>query len=154
MSIVALALSLLACFSAGMIGAAFTVPAIPGWYASLHKPAWTPPSWLFGPVWSVLYVMMGTSVWLVWERVGPAGAPLAFVAFGAQLVLNAGWSVIFFGMRRPMAAFVDILCLWAAIACTIWLFAQVDMVAAALLMPYLAWVTFAAALNYVIARQN
>jgi len=154
MSAFALALSLLTCFAAGLIGSAFTVPAIPGWYASLRKPAWTPPSWLFGPVWSVLYATMGVAVWLVWRRVGFPGAPLAFVAFGVQLALNTAWSAIFFGLRRPMAAFVEIMFLWIAIACTITLFAPIDLFAAALLMPYLAWVTFAAALNHAIARRN
>ncbi len=149
-----LVLSILACFAAGIIGSAFTMPAIPTWYASLRKPAWTPPPWLFGPVWSALYVMMGVAVWLVWRRVGFSGDGVAFIAFGVQLVLNAAWSVIFFGMRRPMAAFVEIIALWLAIACTIVLFGQVDMLAASLLVPYLAWVTFAAALNHAIARQN
>ena len=154
MSAFVLVLSLLLCFSAAMIGSAFTKPAIPGWYASLQKPVWTPPSWLFGPVWSVLYAMMGVAVWLVWRRVGFSGAPLAFVTFGVQLALNTAWSVIFFGMRRPTAGFVEIMCLLVAIACTIVFFAQVDPVAAALLVPYLAWVTFAAALNHAIARRN
>jgi len=154
MSAFVLALSLLTCFAAGAIGSVFTMPAISGWYASLCRPAWTPPSWLFGPVWSVLYAMMGVAVWLVWRRVGFSGAPFAFVAFGVQLALNAAWSAIFFGMRRPMAAFIEILFLWVAIACTIVSFAHVDMLAAALLLPYLAWVTFAAALNHAVARQN
>ena len=149
-----LALSLALCFASGAIGSMVTLPAIPGWYASLRKPAWTPPSWLFGPVWSILYAMMGTAAWLVWRRAGLFGSPNAFAAFGVQLALNTAWSFIFFGMRRPMTAFIEIVCLLAAIVWTIVAFANVDALAAVLLAPYLAWVTFAAALTYAIARRN
>ena len=154
MSGLILVLSLAFCFSSGILGSAFTMPAIPGWYASVRKPSWTPPSWLFGPVWSVLYAMMGTAAWLVWRRVGFSGSPVAFWAFGVQLALNAAWSIVFFGMRRPMAAFVEIVCLWGAIVWTIVAFRQVDIVASMLLVPYLVWVTFAAVLTYAIARLN
>jgi translocator protein len=124
------------------------------WYQALEKPAWTPPSWLFGPVWTVLYAMMGVAAWLVWRERGFSGAPTALGLFLLQLVLNAAWSWLFFGLQRPDLAAAEILILWAAIAATIVASWRVRPLAGWLLVPYLLWVSFAAALNVAIWRLN
>ena len=136
------------CFLAASSGAIFQ----PGdWYKSLHKPSWTPPNWAFPVVWSILFCMMAVAGWLVWREVGWS-APIAL--FGVQLTLNALWSAIFFGMRRMDLALVEVGLLWLAIAATVALFAQVSLLASALLVPYLIWVTIAAALNWSVLRMN
>ena len=145
---------LLICFAAGAIGSAFTARAIPDWYVGLRKPTWTPPDWVFGPVWSALYLMMGLAAWLVWRKAGWTGATTALALFGVQLVLNVLWSALFFGLRAPGAAFVEIVILWAMIAATLVAFWQVTPLAGALFVPYLAWVAFAAALNLAVWRMN
>lgn len=151
----ALVVSVAACFGAAAIGSAFTSPAIPTWYAGLSKPAWTPPSWLFGPVWTLLYLSMGVAAWLVWrERANYTGVRLALLIFGVQLALNALWSIIFFGMKRPGLAFIEIMILWEAILLTFLAFRRIDTLAALLLLPYLLWVSFAALLNFTIWRMN
>jgi benzodiazapine receptor len=124
------------------------------WYARLRKPAFTPPGWIFGPVWTVLYILMGVAAWRVWEqrRRRPVALPLAL--FAVQLVLNAAWTGLFFGLRSPAAAFADIVALWLALAATAWAFFRASRPAGWLLVPYLAWVTFAAALNLAIWRLN
>ena len=138
-------------FAAAAVGTRF----MPGaWYASLVKPAWNPPNWIFGPVWTLLYVLMGVAAWLVWRRVGWSGARLALGLFIVQLVLNAAWSWLFFGLHRPDLAFVDICALWGLILAVAVLFGRVDRLAAALLVPYLAWVGFATVLNFTIWRLN
>lgn len=125
--------------------------AAPGaWYAALVKPSWNPPNWLFGPVWTVLYLLMAFAAWLVWHHGGFARQGPALAAFLAQLGLNGLWSWVFFGWHRPGWAFLEILILWAAIAVTIRLFARVSKPAAWLLAPYLAWVSFAAVLNFTL----
>jgi len=150
-SILALLLCLALCFAAGWFGAQFK----PGeWYDQLAKPSWTPPNWLFGPVWGVLYVTMGLSAWLVWQQVGVRKATLAFVFFVVQLLLNAAWSWVFFGLRRPGLAFGDIVLLWAAILVTLVLFWRRRPLSGGLLIPYLIWVSFAAALNLSLWRLN
>ena len=141
-----------ATLGAGALGGLFTSPAIPGWYAGLEKPSFNPPAAVFAPVWTTLYVLMAVAAWLVWERVRRMDA--AMVAFALQLALNVGWSWIFFGLRQPGWAFAEILVLWAAIAVTMGLFFQRSRVAGWLLAPYLAWVTFAAVLNFAIWRLN
>ncbi|MBN1825215.1 MAG: tryptophan-rich sensory protein [Candidatus Eisenbacteria bacterium] len=136
-----------AVFSAAAVGSIW----MPGeWYASIAKPAWTPPNALFGPVWTALYAMMAVAAWLVWRERGwrRGAAPLGL--FGLQLLLNAAWTGLFFGLRRPDAAFVEIVLLWISIAATALLFRRVRSLAAVLLLPYLAWVGFAAALNLAI----
>lgn len=140
--------------AAGFVGSLVTNPSIPGWYASLQKPAWTPPNWLFGPVWTLLYLMMAVAAWLVWRERGFGGARLALALFAAQLVLNALWSILFFGLRSPGAALVEIALLWAAILATAAAFWRVTHPAGWLLVPYLWWVTYAAFLNYAIWRRN
>jgi tryptophan-rich sensory protein len=135
-------------------GAAFT----PGpWYAELAKPNWTPAAGLFGPVWTVLYATIAVAGWLAWQRRGVAGrrrGQAAFVFFALQLVLNALWSFFFFGLRRPDIAFADIVLLWLAILANILLFYGLRPAAGLILLPYFAWVSFAARLNLAIWRLN
>jgi translocator protein len=123
------------------------------WYAALAKPAWNPPSWVFGPVWTALYIMMGVAAWLIWDRHRTA-ARVALALFVLQLVANAAWSWLFFGLRSPALAFADIVLLWLLILATALAFRRLRPAAAALLLPYLTWVSFAAALNFAIWRLN
>ena len=140
-----------ACFCVALSGALFRPGA---WYEGLDKPRWRPPNWLFAPAWTMLYACIAVSGWLAWRRVGLAGAPGAFMAYGAQLALNAGWSAVFFGLHRPGWALAELALLWLSIALTAALFAAISPVATALLLPYLAWVTFAGALNASLWRRN
>lgn len=150
-----LIVSIIACQLAGVIGSAFTTPAIPTWYAALVKPPFTPPSWLFAPAWITLYVLMGISASLVW-RVGldQKRVRTALILFLVQLVLNALWSVAFFGLQSPLGGIIVIVLLWAAILLTILKFFRISTAAGALLVPYIAWVTFAATLNAYIYVLN
>jgi translocator protein len=142
---------LLLCFAPAFLGAVF----MPGeWFAGLRKPTWNPPGWVFGPVWSALYTMMAVAAWLVWRRGGFAAQRGPLSMFLAQLVLNAAWTPLFFGLRQPGWAFAEILLLWLAIAATLAAFWPVNRTAAWLIAPYLAWVSFAAALNGTIWRLN
>lgn len=124
------------------------------WYRALRKPRWCPPNRVFGPAWTVLYLMIAVSGWLVWRRAGLAGAAGAFAIYALQLVLNAAWSGIFFGLRRMDLALAELALLWLAILATIAAFAAHDAVAAWLLVPYLAWVSFAGVLNAALLRTN
>ena len=139
------------CLAAGALGAAVTAPAIPTWYAALAKPSFNPPNWIFAPVWTTLYVLMAIAAWLVWRR-GNARTPL--VLFALQLVLNSAWSLLFFGLHRVDLALIDIALLLAAIVATALSFRPRSAVAALLLVPYLAWVSFATVLNFAIWRLN
>jgi len=139
------------CQLAGAIGSVFTFSSIPTWYASLQKPAFSPPNWLFGPAWLTLYTLMGVSLYLVWQKgLKNKKVKHAVTVFAIQLVLNALWSIIFFGLRLPFIAFIEILLLWVAIAYTILSFYRISRNAAYLLVPYILWVSFAAILNYSI----
>jgi tryptophan-rich sensory protein len=142
------------CFLEAGIGASITFQSVNGWYRTIQKPAWTPPDWVFSPVWTVLYALMAVAAWLVWRRAGWRAARFPLVLFGLQLVLNVGWSLCFFGFRNPGLAAAEIVVLWLAIAVTtaaFWLHSR----AAALLMgPYLAWTSFALVLNVAIWRLN
>jgi tryptophan-rich sensory protein len=120
----------------------------------LAKPTWRPPNWLFAPVWTVLYFTIAISGWLVWREAGFAGAALPLAIYALQLVLNAAWTPIFFGLHRPDLGFLDIVLVWLSIIATIALFFPIHPAAALLLLPYLAWVTFAAALNFAVWRLN
>ena len=142
------------CFAAAGIGGAVTTPKIATWYAALAKPSWNPPNWIFGPVWSVLYLCMAIAAWLVWRQGGLAGAATPLALFAVQLVLNLAWSWLFFGFENPGLAFVDIVLLWAAIAATMVAFWFRSAIAGILFVPYLAWVSFAAILNFVVWRLN
>jgi tryptophan-rich sensory protein len=139
------------CFGAAAAGA-FSVPG--QWYAELRKPSWNPPAWIFGPVWTALYTMMAFAAWLVWRRGGFPGQKLPLSLFLAQLLFNALWSPFFFGLRNPGLAFLDIVLLWLALLATLLAFWKSHRLAAGLLTPYLAWVTFAAVLNLTIWRLN
>ena len=141
------------CLGAGALGAVATADA-PSFYRELIRPAWSPPASVFGPVWTALYVLMGVAAWLVWRERGfeQSRGPLAL--FIAQLAANALWSWLFFGWRMGGAAFAEIVLLWVLIVATVACFWRVRKVAGVLLLPYLAWVTFAAALNYAIWQAN
>lgn len=152
--LLALVVAIIICELAGVVGSAFTISAIPTWYAGLVRPALNPPSWIFAPVWTTLYAMMGLAAFLVWRTPKSPARTKALVAFGAQLVLNALWSIIFFGFRILSAASIEIVVLWIAIALTIARFRQLSRPAAWLLAPYLAWVTFAAYLTFSIWKLN
>ncbi len=150
-SAISLLLFLLACSAAAAPGLIFR----PGrWYRALAKPSWRPPDRHFGPVWSVLYISIALSGWLVWRQSGTAETGFALTVYALQLVLNGLWSTVFFGLRRPGLAFVEIVCLWLSILATIATFYPIDTIAAYLLVPYAAWVTFAAALNFRVWRLN
>jgi benzodiazapine receptor len=146
--IVKLVVSIVACEGAGGIGAIFTMPAIRAWYASLKKPAFTPPNAAFGPVWITLYLLMGIAIFLVWrEGLGQQGVTTAFIIFWVQLVVNILWSVIFFGLRSIIGGMIMILLLWIAILINIITFFGVSPISGGLLIPYIIWVTIAANLN-------
>jgi len=153
--IIKLIISVVACEGAGGIGAVFTTPAIPTWYAGLKKPAFTPPNSVFGPIWITLYLLMGVAVFVVWrEGFNQEGVPIAFAVFWGQLVLNILWSVIFFGLRSLLGGIVIILLLWIAILVNIITFFAVSPVAGGLLIPYIVWVSIAANLNVQIWMLN
>lgn len=139
--------------ASGVIGSFFTTSAIPSWYAYLAKPELAPPNWVFGPVWTTLYVLMGIAAFLVWRTQDP-GKRTALIAFFLQLVLNALWSIVFFGLRSPGAALIEIALLWIAILITLVLFIRISRPAGLLLIPYLMWVSFASYLNYAIWSLN
>jgi translocator protein len=146
-----LIICIVGCEAAGFIGSFATTPAIPTWYAGLAKPEFSPPNWIFAPVWTLLYLLMGVALWLVWEKRG-WGAPV--VVFLIQLVLNIAWSFIFFGMHLPLWAFAEIVLLWLMILiCTVQ-FWRITPVAGIIMLPYLGWVSFAAVLNYAIHSLN
>lgn len=149
--IAALVLSIMVVAGAATFGAIFT----PGeWYAGLTKPGWNPPNWLFGPVWSLLYLMMAVAAWLVWRQRGRQRVRAPLCVYGFQLVLNALWSWLFFGLHRMGLALAEILLLAVMILATIVLFWRVSRAAGLLLVPYLAWVSFAAFLNFTLLRLN
>jgi tryptophan-rich sensory protein len=143
-----------ACFLAAGIGSWLTVPNVGDWYRQLSKPSWTPPDWVFGPVWTVLYLMMAVAAWLVWQKHGWSGAPIALGLFAGQLLLNVAWSGVFFGLRQPGAAFAELVVLWLAILATIIAFWQKQTAAGLIMLPYGLWVTFAGALNFAIWQLN
>lgn len=142
---------IVACVAVGGLGGFATAQSVVEWYPTLNKPSWTPPSWLFGPVWTLLYLMMAVAAWLVWRAGNSKGA---LILFWAQLALNLAWSFLFFGARSPILGLLDIILLWIAIAATIFAFALHSRKAAFLLVPYLAWVSFATALNSAIYLLN
>jgi len=150
-----LIISLVASLSAGLIGSIFTTPAIPTWYAALEKPAFTPPNWLFAPAWITLYILMGIAASIVWRRgLGNHQVRTALGIFLVQLVLNALWSAAFFGLKSPLYGVIVIAALWIAILLTVIKFFRISTLSGALLIPYISWVTFAAALNAAIFALN
>jgi benzodiazapine receptor len=142
-----LAVSLAIPQMAGFLGALFTTPNIRGWYAGLEKPWFVPPSWVFAPAWTTLFLLMGLALFLVWERKGSLGLR-GYLPFWTQLGLNVAWSGLFFGLRSPLLGLVEIGLLWVAILVNIVVFWRVRKASGLLLVPYIAWVSFAAALNY------
>ena len=147
-----LVVAIVVCEAAGIVGTIFTAPAIGSWYATLQKPALNPPAWVFGPVWTMLYFLMGVAAFLVWRHREKHHRAVrrALTIFAAQLALNTLWSIIFFGWHAPGFALCEILILWIFILASIISFAKISRAAAWLLAPYLAWVSFAAYLNYAL----
>lgn len=147
---ISLGLFLLLClvveFTAGM----FTQSSVHSWYPTLIKPSWTPPPWLFGPVWTILYILMGISVWRIWLSKAKENKTLPYSLWGIQLFLNFIWSFLFFELHSPFYAMIDIGFLWLAVLATIISFHRIDQIAAYLLIPYLLWISFAASLNIAI----
>ena len=153
--VIGLVVSLAAVFAAAGVGSHFTARSVAGWYPTLAKPSWTPPGAVFAPVWTALYFLMAVAAWLVWRKAGGlAAARLPLALFAVQLALNAAWSILFFGLRMPGLAFGELVLLWVAIAATLAAFRRVLPAAGLLLAPYLAWVTFAGALNFALWRLN
>ncbi len=142
------------CYTIAGAGAAMTMSGLLSWYPSLQKPWFNPPNWVFGPVWMILYTMMGVSAWLVWRerKLNELQTPMGW--FTLQLALNLAWSSLFFSYQNPGLAFVEILLMWVAILATIISFWDVSRLASILLVPYLGWVTFASLLNFAIWRLN
>jgi translocator protein len=150
-----LIISIISSFAAGGIGSLFTFKAIPTWYPGLRKPPYTPPDWAFGPVWTLLYILMGISVFLIWQKgLDTSSALFAFVLFWLQLVINALWSVIFFGMKSKGGGVITIIILWLLILATIITFFNISSWAGALLIPYIVWVSIASYLNIGIWMLN
>ena len=146
--ILPLILFLLAAFAAAGIGGGATAGSVREWYPTIAKPSWTPPSWVFGPAWTTLYILMSVAIWRIWIRRDQlVGARLTLQLHGAQLVLNALWSILFFGLQRPDLALIEIAVLWSLLATLQVRLFRHDRVAAWLWAPYLAWVSFASCLN-------
>lgn len=143
-----LSTAVIGCELVGLAGTPFTLSAIPSWYSTLDKPFFAPPHWLFAPVWTILYLLMGISLYLIWEKgTKKKLVRKALQLFIVQLFLNLIWTPLFFGLRSPLLALIDIIVLWICIVVTIRMFAPISKVAGYLLVPYLAWVTFATFLN-------
>lgn len=153
-SFAALAIALGVCFAAAFLGAKVTTPEIPTWYASLAKPSWTPPRIAFPIVWPILYLLMAVSVWLLWEAEPSPARTAALIGFAAQLFLNAVWSPVFFGRHDITGGLVIISLLAVALTFTIVVAFEVNWIPGALLVPYLAWISFAATLNFRIWMLN
>lgn len=148
LNLIKLFLAIVICESAGLIGSLFTFSAIPTWYATLNKPFFSPPNFVFGPVWTTLYFLMGVSLYLVWMK------KKSLTIFWIQLFFNVTWSLVFFGLKNPLLAFINIIFLWTAIFLTIKHFFRISKLAAYLLVPYLLWVSFASILNLAIVILN
>lgn len=147
--------AIIICEGVGFISTPFTIAAIPTWYATLHKPFFSPPNWLFAPVWTILYFMMGVAAYLIWEKgFKKQKVKEALKFFLIQLALNFVWSLFFFGLHAPLLAFIEIVILWLAIFVTIKKFHPLVPLAAYLFVPYLLWVSFAAILNLSIFILN
>jgi benzodiazapine receptor len=150
-----LAVSIAVCQLAGFVGSVFTRISVGTWYAALKKPSFTPPNWVFSPVWITLFVLMGIAAFLVWNKgLSDQKVKTALGIFAVQLILNVLWSVMFFGLRSPLAGLIEIAVLWVAILLTILYFFKVSNTAGILLIPYFLWVSFAAVLNFSIWKLN
>jgi benzodiazapine receptor len=142
------------CFAAAGVGSLFTSSSVNTWYTQLRRPEWTPPNWIFGPVWRTLYLMMAISAWLVWRGSDSPASKFALTLFAIQLVLNTLWSIVFFGLHKVGPAFGEILLLWMMIIATAVAFLPLSLLAAWLLIPYIVWVAFASYLNFRIWQMN
>jgi benzodiazapine receptor len=152
---VRLIISIAVCEAIGLAATPFTISVIPTWYATLNKPSFSPPNWIFGPVWTILYLLMGVAAYLIWEKgLKNKKTKIALIYFLIQLVFNFFWSVFFFGLRQPLLAFIDIIFLWLAIVITMLKFYKLSKTAFYLLVPYLLWVSFATILNFSIVVLN
>ncbi len=151
---VAWIVALVACYGVAALGSAFTFSSVKTWYPTLAKPVGTPPPWVFAPVWTVLYFLMATAAWLVWRHSPGPGVRVALALFVVQLALNAAWSFLFFRLRRPGLALCEILCLLGAIILTTISFSAISVPAAWLMVPYVAWVSYATYLNLGLWRLN
>lgn len=153
-----LIISILICLGAALLGSAFTTPSIATWYAFLEKPSFSPPNWLFAPAWTILFIMMGVALSLIWQKGFKKNTTLktkqAIIIFFIQLALNVAWSFFFFHYHSPFLAFVDIIILWLFILLTLIKFWRINKIAGGLLIPYLVWVTFASFLNYAVYKLN
>lgn len=154
-NIIKLIIAIIVSNLAGVIGSLFTSPSIPGWYSQLNRPSFNPPSWVFAPVWTTLYLLMGVSAFFVWKKgFDRRDVRIALGIFLTQLFLNSIWSIIFFSLHSPFGAFVEIIFLWSAILLTVVYFWKISKPAAYLLLPYIFWVSFAAFLNFFIWQLN
>jgi len=154
-NIVKLIISIIIPVAAGATSGFFTASGVGGWYQGINKPSWNPPGWIFGPVWTTLYVLMGISLFLIWKsEIASDYKRNALILFAIQLTLNFFWSFIFFNQNQIGWAFVEIIALWLLILLTIFAFASINKTAAWLLVPYISWVSFAAILNYTIWKLN
>lgn len=149
-----LVLFVMVCLGVAGAGAFFTAGSVNQWYPILQKPSWTPPSWLFGPVWTILYLMMAVAAWIIWRNRDLNNVRGTLGLFAFQLALNAAWSPLFFGLKSPLAGLLDIIPLWTAILGTLLAFWKISPLAGALLVPYWLWVSFAAVLNFAIWKMN
>lgn len=149
-----LVVSVLLSVALGSLGGLFTLSEIPVWYAGLQKPSFNPPNWIFGPVWTVLYFLMGVSFYLVWKENKSSERNRAMGWFGVQFLLNFCWSMIFFHFHQTGWAMVEIIFMWVAILITLLQFGKISSLAAWLLVPYISWVSFASVLNYAIWQLN
>jgi len=138
----------------GLIGGLATATSVGTWYVALHKPSWTPPNWLFGPAWTLLYVLMAVATWRVWRAGSPVESRHTFRLYSAQLGLNALWSILFFALRQPGWALVDVLALWLVLMRLLVRYRYADRLALWLWAPYVAWVTYAALLNAAVWELN
>ena len=154
MSIVRLLICILICQMAGIIGGIFTRHSVNTWYATLNKPSFTPPGWIFGPVWISLYLLMAISLFIIWQSRALNLKTSAILLFILQLILNAMWSALFFGLRSPVGGFIDIVFLLIAIIITAVIMGKINIYAGLLMIPYILWVSFAAVLNFFIMRMN
>jgi len=142
------------CFAAGAVGSIWTSSSVNTWYARLRKPSFNPPNWIFAPVWSTLYCLMALSAWLFWLAAGWSGARIGLTLFLLQLALNAAWSGVFFGLRRPGTALVEIVLLWIAAVATAFFFRPFSPIAYWFMVPYILWVAFATLINFEVWRLN
>lgn len=152
--VITLFISIIIAQLAGAVGSVFTAPSIQGWYAFLEKPFFSPPNWLFAPAWITLYTLMGIAAFFIWQKKGELGVKSALKLYGVHLVFNALWSIIFFGLKNPGLAFIEILILWVLIVVVACKFYKIQKLAGLLFIPYILWVTFATVLNFSIWQLN